>query len=49
MVQSIEGAVNTSQGYEAIHMMRKGQIRWRPKGDVAGQMNFVNHLFGLTA
>jgi hypothetical protein len=30
-------------------MMRKGQIRWLPKGDVVGQMKFVNQLFGLAA
>lgn len=47
--RSVEGAVNTIQGYEAIHMMRKGQIRWLPKGDVVGQMKFVNQLFGLAA
>src|SRR3954469_8173515 len=34
--RSVEGAVNTIQGYEAIHMIRKGQIRWLPKDDVAG-------------
>jgi hypothetical protein len=30
-------------------MMRKGQIRWLPKGDVVGQMKFVNHLFSPAA
>jgi hypothetical protein len=30
-------------------MMRKGQIRWLLKGDVVGQMKFVNQLFGLAA
>ena len=47
--RSVAGAVNTIQGYEAIHMIRKGQIRWLPKGNVAGQIRFVNHLFGLAA
>ena len=23
-------------GYEAMHLIRKGQIRWLPKGDVSG-------------
>jgi hypothetical protein len=23
-------------GYEAMHLIRKGQIRWLPKGDVVG-------------
>ncbi len=42
-------AVNTIQGYEAMHMIRKGQIRWLPKGDIAGQVRFVNCAFGLAA
>ncbi len=30
-----------------MHMIRKGQIRWLKKGDVAGQIQFVNRAFGL--
>ena len=30
------------QGYEAIHMIRKGQVRWLPKGDVVEQVQFIN-------
>jgi len=47
--RSVQGALNTIRGYEAMHMIRKGQIRWLKKGDVAGQIHFVNRAFGLTA
>ena len=30
-------------------MIRKGQVRWLPKGDVDGQVWFVNETFGLKA
>ncbi len=45
--RSVDGALNTIEGYEAMHMIRKGQIRWLPKGDTVGQVRFVSHLFGL--
>jgi hypothetical protein len=35
--RSAEGALRTIDGYEAMHLIRKGQIRWLPKGDVVGQ------------
>src|SRR3989442_1458432 len=35
--RSTEGAWRTIDGYEAMHAIRKGQIRWLAKGDVAGQ------------
>ena len=47
--RSVQGALNTIQGYEAMHMIRKGQIRWLQKGDIAGQLRFVNRVFGLAA
>ena len=47
--RSVQGAVNTIQGYEAMHMIRKGQIRWLQKGDIAGQVRFVNRALGLAA
>ena len=34
--RSFHGAWRTIQGYEAVHMIRKGQVRWLPKGDVVG-------------
>jgi hypothetical protein len=30
-------------------MIRKGQIRWLQKRDIAGQVRFVNRAFGLAA
>jgi hypothetical protein len=36
-------------GYEAVHMMRKGQVRWLPGHDVKRQLQFVDKLFGLAA
>ena len=46
--RSFDGAWRTIQGYEVLHMIRKGQVGWLPKGDVAGQVLFVNETFGLT-
>jgi transposase, IS6 family len=45
--RSISGALNTLQGFEAMHMIRKGQIRWLAKGDILGQVRFVDRLFGI--
>ncbi len=40
-------ARKTIQGYEAIHMIRKGQARWVKRGDVRAQLRLMNNLFGL--
>jgi transposase, IS6 family len=47
--RSFDSAWRTIQGYEVLHMIRKGQVRWLPKGDVIGQVLFVNATFGLQA
>ena len=47
--RSAEGALSTIEGYEAMHLIRKGQIRWLPKGDVVGQRRFIHILFGIAA
>jgi len=47
--RSAEGALRTIDGYEAMHLIRKGQIRWLPKGDVVGQRQFIHTLFGIAA
>ena len=47
--RSVEGALSTIAGYEAMNMIRKGQIRWLPKDDVVGQKRFVERLFGIAA
>jgi transposase-like protein len=45
--RSAEGAWRTIESYEAMHLIRKGQIRWLPKADVVGQRQFIHTLFGL--
>jgi hypothetical protein len=30
--RSVGGALNAIAGYESMHMIRKGQIRWLAKG-----------------
>jgi transposase-like protein len=42
-------AQRTIQGYEAIHMLRKGQIEGMAKRDVLAQNHVINQLFGLAA
>ena len=39
----------TIQGYETMHMIRKGQVRGARKGDVVSQVRFVQCVFGLAA
>jgi len=45
--RSFAGAERTIQGYEAMHMIRKGQVRWLAKGDIAEQIRFIKGMFGL--
>ena len=40
-------AQRTIQGYEAMHMLRKGQIEGIAKGDVLAQNRVINQLFGV--
>ena len=47
--RSVDGALNTIAGYESMNMIRKGQVRRLAKGDVVGQMSFVQRLFGIAA
>jgi IS6 family transposase len=42
-------AQRTLQGYEAMHMIRKGQIEGIAKGDVLAQNRVIAQLFGLVA
>ncbi len=46
---SFESAWRTLQGYEVMHMIRKGQMRGVEKGDILGQMAFISGLFGVAA
>jgi len=47
--RSLDGAKRTIQGYEAMRMIRKGQVRWLSKGDIAAQVRFIKVIFGLAA
>ena len=42
-------AQRTIQGYEAMHMLRKGHLEGIAKGDVLAQNRVINQLFGLAA
>ncbi|GHO63532.1 hypothetical protein KSC_024240 [Ktedonobacter sp. SOSP1-52] len=44
---SFETAWRTLQGYEAMHMIRKGQMREVRKGDSPSQATFIVELFGV--
>ena len=46
---SFETAGRTLQGYEAMHMIRKGQMHGVNKGDITGQVTFIARLFGVAA
>jgi hypothetical protein len=42
-------ARRTIEGYEAMHMIRKGQVRWIGGDDVRRQNHFIDQLFDLAA
>ena len=42
---SFNTARRTLKGYEAMNMIRKGQIKDAEKGDVMGQISFINEIF----
>ena len=46
---SFNSARRTIKGYEAMNMIRKGQIQDVGKGDVMGQISFINQIFGIAA
>ncbi len=46
---SFNTARRTLKGYEAMNMIRKGQINDIDKGDVIGQISFINEIFGVVA
>jgi len=39
--KSFNTARRTIKGYEAMHMLRKGQVVGVPKGEVQAQLNFM--------
>jgi hypothetical protein len=40
-------AWRTIQGYEVMHMIKKGQIAGADKGNIQAQNQFIAGLFGL--
>lgn len=47
--REFQAARRTIQGYEAINMLRKGQVRRVPGTDVRRQNRFIERLFELAA
>lgn len=45
--RAFHSAWRTLQGIEAMNMIRKGQVRWLGKDDIAGQAAFIGRLLGL--
>ena len=46
---TFETAEATIEGYESIHMIRKGQINGVGRKDIVAQKKFVDKIFGLAA
>jgi transposase-like protein len=46
---SFNTARRTLRGYEAMNMIRKGQINGVEKGDIRAQAEFVSQIFGVAA
>ena len=47
--REFRAAQRTIQGYEAVHMIRKGQVRWVAGDDLLRQIQFIDSLFDLAA
>jgi IS6 family transposase len=47
--REFQAAGRTIQGYEAMHMIRKGQARWVGRKDVRRQIQFINKVLELPA
>ena len=47
--REFQAARRTIQGYEAMHIIRKGQVRWLSGRGVRRQNRFINELFELAA
>jgi IS6 family transposase len=45
--RSVDGALRTITGYEAMNMIRKGQVRWLAKDGVVGQVRFIESVLGI--
>ena len=47
--REFQAARRTIQGYKAMHIIRKGQVRWLSGSDVQRQNRFINELFEVAA
>ena len=47
--RNYHSAQNTISGYEAMHMIKKGQVKQVAKGDIFAQNKFIENLFGIAA
>jgi hypothetical protein len=47
--REFQAARRAIQGYEAVHMIRKGQVRWLAGDDLLRQIQFIDILFDLAA
>ena len=47
--REFRAARRTIQGYEAVHMIRKGHVRWVAGDDLLRQIQFIDSLFDLAA
>ena len=47
--REFKAARRTIQGYEAMNIIRKGQVRWLSRSDVQRQNRFINELFEVAA
>jgi transposase-like protein len=47
--REFRAARRTIEGYEAMHMTRKGQARWISDADVRQPNQFIDRLFDLAA
>ena len=47
--REFEAARRTIQGYEAMHIIRKGQVRWLSGHGILRQNQFINELFEVAA
>jgi len=47
--QEFHSAQRTIAGYEAMHMIRKGQMHYVGKNHPISQKRFVENLFGVAA
>ena len=47
--RSVDSALRTIAGYEAMNMIRQGQVRWLAKGGYNRAVRFIERAFGIAA